>query len=40
MDDLLHTTLWKQFDAGIDMLDSGLVACPDALSRETVWRDA
>lgn len=39
MDSLWRTLLWKQFGAAIDMLDNALVACPDALWPEPVWRD-
>jgi hypothetical protein len=39
MDSLWRTLLWKQFGAAIDMLDNAVVACPDALWRESVWHD-
>src|SRR5579884_1983379 len=39
MDDLWRTMLWKQFGATIDMLDNAILACPDALWRQPVWRD-
>lgn len=38
MDPLWRTMLWKQFGAAIDMLDNALVACPDSLWREPLWR--
>lgn len=38
MDSLLRTTLWQQFGATIDMLDNALVACPDSLWQERLWR--
>jgi DinB superfamily len=31
--------LWWQFGAAIDMLENALVACPDSLWRQPVWRD-
>ncbi len=39
MDSLWRDGLWQQFGATIDMLDNALVACPDALWRQAVWRD-
>ena len=39
MDPLWRTILWAQFGAAIDMLDNALVACPDALWRQRLWRD-
>ncbi|HEU5369361.1 MAG TPA: DinB family protein [Ktedonobacterales bacterium] len=38
MDSLLRTALWQQFGATIDMLDNALVACPDSLWQERLWR--
>lgn len=34
----LGAVLWAQFGAAIDMLDNALVACPDSLWRERLWR--
>ena len=39
MDSLWITALWKQFGAAIDMLDNAVIACPDALWQEPLWRD-
>lgn len=39
MDALWRTILWKQFGAAIDMLDDAVVACPDSLWRQPLWRD-
>lgn len=33
------TVLWRQFGAAIDTLDKALVACPDSLWRQRLWRD-
>jgi hypothetical protein len=33
----LHTALWRQLGAVIDMLENALVACPDALWQEHLW---
>ena len=33
------TALWRQFGASIDMLEHALVACPDSLWTERLWRD-
>lgn len=30
--------LWQQFGAAVDLLEKALVACPDALWRERLWR--
>ncbi|HLY29759.1 MAG TPA: DinB family protein, partial [Ktedonobacterales bacterium] len=38
MDTVWRTILWKQFGAAIDMLDDALVACPDSLWRQPLWR--
>ena len=38
MDSLWRAILWKQFGAAIDMLDNALVACPDSLWQERLWR--
>jgi DinB superfamily len=32
------TALWRQFGAAIDMLENALVACPEALWTERLWR--
>jgi hypothetical protein len=32
------TGLWRQFGAAIDMLETALVACPDSLWTERLWR--
>ncbi|HKV83617.1 MAG TPA: DinB family protein [Ktedonobacterales bacterium] len=34
-----NATFWRQYGAAIDMLDNVLVACPDSLWRQPVWRD-
>ena len=39
MDSLWRTVLWKQFGATIDMLDAAVMACPDSLWQERLWRD-
>ena len=39
MDSLWSTALWRQFGAAIDMLDNAVVACPDSLWQERLWRD-
>ena len=39
METLWSTTLWLQFGAAIDMLENALVACPDSLWRQRLWRD-
>ena len=33
------TSLWRQFGGAIDMLEHALVACPDSLWTERLWRD-
>lgn len=33
------TSIWKQFGAAVDTLDSTLIACPDELWRGRVWHD-
>jgi hypothetical protein len=38
MDTLWREILWSQLGAAIDTLDNALVACPDALWRERLWR--
>ncbi len=38
METLWNTALWRQFGAAIDMLENALVACPDSLWRERLWR--
>lgn len=40
MDTLWPTALWKQFGAAIDALDNALIACPDTVWSQPVWRDA
>jgi DinB superfamily len=39
IDNLWRTILWKQFGAAIDMLDNTLVACPDSLWTQRLWRN-
>ncbi len=39
MDSFWRAIVWAQFGAAIDMLDNALVACPDALWRQRLWRD-
>src|SRR5579871_6348979 len=39
MEAVWSTALWLQFGAAIDMLDKALVACPDALWTQRLWRD-
>jgi hypothetical protein len=39
METLLGGALWRQFGAAIDMLDEALVACPDSLWTERLWRE-
>src|SRR5215467_11314931 len=39
MDTLWTTALWKQFGAAIDMFDNAVVACPDLLWQERLWRN-
>ena len=39
MDSLWRAMVWAQLGAAIDMLDQALVACPDSLWRERLWRD-
>lgn len=39
MDPLVRTVLWQQFGATIDMLENALLACPDTLWKECLWRD-
>ncbi|MBA2680922.1 MAG: DinB family protein [Ktedonobacteraceae bacterium] len=36
----LHTALWRQFGAAIDMLENALVACPDTLWQGHLWIDS
>ncbi len=38
METLWNTALWMQFGAAIDTLENTLVACPDSLWRERLWR--
>ncbi len=37
MDDLLKTSLWKQFGAAIDMLGNAVRLCPDELWTAPLW---
>jgi DinB superfamily len=39
MDTWWRGVLWAQLGAAIDMLDNALVACPDSLWRQRLWRD-
>jgi hypothetical protein len=39
LDTYWRALLWEQFGAAIDMLDNALVACPDSLWRQPLWRD-
>src|SRR5215472_15133371 len=38
METAWNTALWRQFGAAIDMLENALVACPDSLWKERLWR--
>jgi hypothetical protein len=38
METIWNTALWRQFGAAIDMLENALVACPEALWKERLWR--
>ena len=38
MDPLWRTALWQQFGAAIAMLENALVACPESLWNERLWR--
>jgi hypothetical protein len=38
METIWPTALWRQFGAAIDMLEDALVACPDSLWTERLWR--
>src|SRR5690242_17474003 len=38
METLWHTALWRQFGAAIDMLEDALLACPDSLWTQPLWR--
>ena len=40
METLVHTALWRQFGAAIDMLENALVACPDTLWTGRIWGDS
>ena len=40
MDPLWKTALWRQFGAAIDMLENAMVACPDTLWKERLWRNS
>ena len=39
MDITLKTSVWQQFGAAIDMLDSAMGACPDQLWATSLWKD-
>lgn len=39
METLWSAALWPQFGAAIDMLEHAVVACPDSLWKERLWRD-
>lgn len=39
METLWSSALWQQFGAAIDMLENALVACPDSLWTQRLWRD-
>jgi uncharacterized damage-inducible protein DinB len=39
METTLHTVVWRQFGAAVDMLENALVACPASLWRERVFRN-
>ena len=39
MNDLLKTSLWKQFGAAIETLDAAIDACPDHLWDAVIWAD-
>src|SRR5579863_4805403 len=38
METTWRTALWRQFGAAIDTLEHALLACPDTLRRERLWR--
>jgi hypothetical protein len=38
METTWNTALWRQFGAAIDTLENALVACPDSLWKERLWR--
>ena len=37
METTLHTALWQQFAAAIDMFENALLACPETLWQEHLW---
>ncbi len=39
METAWRTALWLQFGAAIDTLENALLACPDSLWQERLWRD-
>ncbi|HEY7349554.1 MAG TPA: DinB family protein [Ktedonobacterales bacterium] len=39
METLWNTALWRQFGAAIEMLENALLACPEALWQERLWRN-
>ncbi len=39
METVWRTALWLQFGAAIDTLEGALLACPDSLWNERLWRD-
>lgn len=39
METWYSAALWRQLGAALDMLDQAVVACPDALWTEPLWRD-
>src|SRR5690348_3082445 len=39
MDSSWKTALWEQFGAAIDMLENGLLACPETLWHGRLWGD-
>ena len=39
MDTNLKTSIWQQFGASIDMLDSAMSTCPDQLWLSSLWKD-
>jgi hypothetical protein len=40
MEFLWSSALWQQFGAAIDTLEHALLACPDTLWNEPLWRDS
>jgi len=39
MDTTLKSSIWQQFGAAVDMLDSAMSACPDQLWDSSLWKD-